>query len=81
MRHECNLADILTNFFLDSILNDVQMTIENGSIYSQPELFSPAPSSSATLYSDSVVNYEPSTGKKDVCFGTVSTRVFYLIDN
>lgn len=78
MRHDCNLADILTCLCPDFELNDVQMTIDHGLLYSQPELSSPAPSSSATLYNDSVVNYDPSTQKKDVCFGTVSTRVFYI---
>lgn len=68
-------------FVLDLRLNDVHMTIEDDSIFSQPELFSPAPSSSATLSNDTVVNLDLSTRKKDLCFGTVSTQGFHVLDN
>lgn len=77
MRYEI-FAEMLTCSSVDLRQNDIHMTVQHGLVDTQIDPLSPAPSSSAYLSSDAVVNFEPSICEKDVCFGAVRSQVFEI---
>lgn len=79
MRHEIS-AVLLTYISLDLRQKDIQMTVQHGLVDTQIDPLSPAPSSSAYLSSDAVVNFEPPIFEKRVCFGAVRSQVFEILN-
>lgn len=73
-------AETLTYLSADLGQNDIQMTVQHGLVDTQIDPLSAAPSSSAYLSSDAVVNFEPPICEKDVCFGAVRSQVFEILN-